>query len=281
MRYVLLILGCFSTLLGMVRAQGSSPLMVTKVLDHEVVRIVTVTGGGSGIVVTEDGLILTNYHVVRQPDGDANGVVDVYLGADGQVQQYSARLVEGDVGRDLALYAIEGSGSGMPASGPFRYLALGDYRAMDLQPEDQVTVWGYTSDAWGNTSSEELHHVALSGLVLASKLVESRGEVLGFVDPNDLNEKLDTLERNVTAADQLPEGDWWIATSADLAFGMSGGAVVDCAGVVVGLAHSRYTDPLTGEEVSIVRSMQQARDWLEERGIGLVSDRSSCATDGS
>jgi len=67
-------------------------------------------GGGSGFVITADGLIVTNYHVVEDTDE-----VMVRL----QGREYEAKVVGTDPPTDLALLRVD-------VGHPLEYLALGD-----------------------------------------------------------------------------------------------------------------------------------------------------------
>ncbi len=67
-------------------------------------------GGGSGFVITSDGLLVTNYHVVSEAD-------EVTVGLEGR--QYKAKVVGTDPPTDIALLRID-------AGHPLEYLALGD-----------------------------------------------------------------------------------------------------------------------------------------------------------
>ncbi len=67
-------------------------------------------GGGSGFVITTDGLVVTNYHVVSDAD-------EVTVGLEGR--QYKAKVVGTDPPTDIALLRID-------AGRPLKYLALGD-----------------------------------------------------------------------------------------------------------------------------------------------------------
>jgi serine protease Do len=68
-------------------------------------RPFTRQGAGSGVIVTEDGYILTNNHVV---DGADEGGVEVTLG-DGK-RKFEARVIGKDPQTDLALIKIEAKG---------------------------------------------------------------------------------------------------------------------------------------------------------------------------
>lgn len=87
-------------------------------------------GGGTGFFVTEDGLILTNKHVVI--DSDARYIVVTDAG-----DEYEATVLATDVFLDLAVLKIEGSG--------FPTVMLGD--------SDRVKT-GQSVIAIGNTLSE-------------------------------------------------------------------------------------------------------------------------------
>jgi S1-C subfamily serine protease len=75
-------------------------------------RRAQVTSLGSGVILRDDGLIVTNYHVIEGADR-----VRVAL-ADGS--ELSAVLLLGDPAADLALLRVEGSGQPLPS------LSLGD-----------------------------------------------------------------------------------------------------------------------------------------------------------
>ncbi len=98
---------------------------VTAMVREAVVRIETDLGSGSGFLISADGLILTNNHVVR----DA-GEITVYL-EDGT--SYPATVEARDLVRDLALVKIEASN--LP------YLEMGD--PVEVSLGQQVVVLGF------------------------------------------------------------------------------------------------------------------------------------------
>jgi serine protease Do len=81
-------------------------------------------GGGSGFVISADGLVVTNYHVVQEAD-------EVQVRLEGR--EYEAELVGSDPPTDLALLQVD-VGHELP------FLALGDSDA--LRPGDWVMAIG-------------------------------------------------------------------------------------------------------------------------------------------
>ncbi|MDF2549415.1 MAG: htrA [Chlamydiales bacterium] len=76
----------------------------------------SITGQGSGFIVSADGYILTNNHVVR----DAESIQVVMNNG----KEYEARMIGQDANTDLAVIKIEGQN--------YPYLPLGDSDALDV-----------------------------------------------------------------------------------------------------------------------------------------------------
>lgn len=93
---------------------GVSPAVVSIFLRRQNRRRFEPAGAGSGIVMTPDGYILTNFHVIQHAD-----VIDVVF-TDGS--RYQAAVVGLDPASDLAV--IRAAASGLP------YLSLGDSAAL-------------------------------------------------------------------------------------------------------------------------------------------------------
>src|SRR5258706_10683616 len=108
-----------------------------------VVKIEAQRGGGSGVVFTPDGLVLTNHHVV---DGASH--VTVVL-PDGRSMR--ADLVGQDAETDLAVVRIDAS-----SSAPLAWATLGDSRAVRV---------GKIAIAIGNPYG--FHHSVTAGVVSA------------------------------------------------------------------------------------------------------------------
>ncbi len=70
------------------------------------------TGIGSGFIVSQDGLVITNEHVI-------SGATDIKVTIGGKEKEYNAKVVGADYDLDLAVLKIEGASS-LP------YLKMGD-----------------------------------------------------------------------------------------------------------------------------------------------------------
>ena len=77
---------------------GVSTNLTTDIMGYEV----EATGGGSGFIITEDGYILTNHHVI---DGADSIVITTYDGA-----TFDAELVGCDDTNDIAVLKIDAAG---------------------------------------------------------------------------------------------------------------------------------------------------------------------------
>ncbi|PQM28566.1 protease [Sphingopyxis lindanitolerans] len=82
-------------------------------------------GGGSGFLISDDGYIVTNNHVVTGgPRGDAVNLVSVTL-TNGK--EYKARIVGRDVASDLALLKIDATGMPFVKFGDSAKARVGDW----------------------------------------------------------------------------------------------------------------------------------------------------------
>jgi serine protease Do len=107
---------------------------------------------GSGVIVDEDGWIVTNYHVIQRASK-----INVVL-ADGS--QYQATYVSGDEKNDLVLLKID-------AKKPLPYVAIAS---------DREAMLGETVIAVGNPFG--LEHTVTKGIISAKKRKYSAGDVV-------------------------------------------------------------------------------------------------------
>ena len=160
---------------------------------------------GSAVVIRADGVVVTNYHVIRY-DNEDRLYDEIILslpssGAQAASQErYRLRPVVINKEYDLALLRVVGDESGRPASGSLRLPAieLGDSRKIELMEE--IVIIGFPGKG-GETVTVN------SGMV----------------------EGIDKLEE-------------WIKTDARLMRGNSGGAAVDREGRLIGIPSKVVAD---------------------------------------
>ncbi len=154
---------------------------------------------GSGTIISSDGLILTNAHVVEVDQlcpYDTIGVAVLGRSDEPPELLYIADLLVLDSALDLAVVRIAADLDGAAVTVDLPFMALGDSASVDLG--DQLRVLGYPGIG-GDT------------ITLTS------GTVSGF-----------TEERDIT-------GRAWIKTDATISGGNSGGSAVDSDGNLVGV----------------------------------------------
>lgn len=161
-------------------------------------------GAGSGTIVSEDGFVLTNFHVLDDGTGTAVPWAAIFVSDPAAPDRapyfrYWARFVDGDPVHDFALVEIveDAEENPLPPGTTFASVAIGDSGA--LLPGDPITVVGYPG---------------ISGATITF----TSGIVSGF-----LGEDLEA------------GGKQWIKTDAKLARGNSGGGAFDQSGVLVGI----------------------------------------------
>jgi S1-C subfamily serine protease len=176
---------------------------------------------GSGTIISPDGLILTNHHVIdmathraqldaweAQASSDGEPLTFVLdesriliLGTDGASAPepaYTAEVVAEDLAFDLAILRITGDEYGVPLSGPdaLPFVPLGD--SSTVRQGDPIDLFGYP-------------------MIGGDTLTYTNGVVSGF-----------NSEEGV-------DGPAWITTNATMAGGSSGGAALDRAGRLIGV----------------------------------------------
>ncbi|MEZ4422892.1 MAG: trypsin-like peptidase domain-containing protein [Gemmatimonadota bacterium] len=159
-------------------------------------------GGGSGFLISADGYIMTNNHVVA----DADEINVRFL--DGRVQ--SATLVGADPTTDVAVIRVDGSS--------YPFLAFGS--SDEVRVGEWVLAVGNPGFGGGNT----LDYTVTAGIVSA------KGRPLQLLQ-NEL--------QNDPRYNQDGQGSWaiedFIQTDAVINPGNSGGPMVDLRGQVVGI----------------------------------------------
>lgn len=152
-------------------------------------------GSGSGVIISEDGYIVTNNHVVDNADK-----IDVILP---DKRSLEAKVIGRDANTDLALIKIEGTG--------FPIVKLGN--SDNVRVGEWVLAVGYP--------------FALNTTVTAG-IVSAKGRQIGILDQGN-NQDRDREPQARTAIESF------IQTDAAINRGNSGGALVNTRGELIGV----------------------------------------------
>ncbi|URM90833.1 trypsin-like peptidase domain-containing protein [Streptomyces sp. MRC013] len=203
-------------------AQAVSPSIVE-------IRAASGSGGstGSGVVITGDGEVVTNHHVIAGASG-----IEVRLG-DGTVR--AADVVGTDPVKDLALIRLRGA-EGLKAA------VLGD--SDTVRVGDQVVAIG---------SPEGLTTTVTSGIVSA---LDRDVTVTGDGGDSGRTDRRNRTSGHGGATGSPPAAYKAIQTDAALNPGNSGGALINLKGEVIGINSAMYspdaaTDPAGAGSVGL------------------------------
>ncbi len=204
-----------------------------------------IVGAGSGTIVSADGFVLTNFHVVGDvetgfaDEWHAIATTDPAHPDRPPEHRYWARYVGGEPLYDLAIVQIveDAEENALAPGTTFPFLAVGDSNG--VYPGDPVFVFGYPG---------------ISG----STITFTQGSISGF------------LGEDLTAG-----GKQWIKTDAKLARGNSGGTAVDEQGLLVGIPTLRYQTEDGGyiEAQDYLRPVALAWPLLEQYVANVADGR--------
>ena len=167
----------------------------------------TSAASGSGFVLTTDGYIVTNYHVIEDAVKDSSVTVEVSF-ANGD--KYSATVVGGEQDNDVAVLKIEAGG--------LTPVTLGDSGKL---------VVGESVYAIGNPLGELTYS-------LSDGLVSALDRLITTSSTNPSTGKTETTTLNV------------LQTNCAINPGNSGGPLFDSYGNVVGIVSAKYTRSQSG-----------------------------------
>ena len=188
----------------------------------------TSAASGSGFVLTQDGYIVTNYHVIEDAVDDSSVSIEVSF-ADGA--QYTATLVGGEQDNDVAVLKIDATG--------LQPVTLGD--------SDQLVV-GETVYTIGNPLGELTYS-------LSNGLVSALDRLITTSSTNQTTGQTETTTLNV------------LQTNCDINPGNSGGPLFDSYGNVVGIVTAKYTQTSSGvsaEGLGFALPINDLKDIIEE-----------------
>jgi hypothetical protein len=163
---------------------------------------------GSGVIIRADGIIVTNYHVIRHDDDDklydelSFSLPSLSSDPAGESLRYRLEVIMTSKQHDLALLkiAFDRTGRALPASMRFPAIEFGDSRRLKLM--DELIIIGYPGKA-------------------GSDVTVNKGMIEGIDSASE-----------------------WIKTDARLMRGNSGGAAVNREGRLVGIPSKVIVDTL-------------------------------------
>jgi len=183
------------------------------------------TAEGSGIIISKDGMILTNYHVVIENEELNNSIKEsayqicLVDNSDEKPDcSYVAKLIAHNKDLDVALLKIQNIPE-LNNLQTFPFLNLN--RIDNTKTGDQITAFGFPGIG-GDT------------------ITITSGSVSGKVDRNNIR---------------------WIKTDAVISFGNSGGAAIDKNGDVVGITTEVASDFLGS--LGYIISASSLVDWID------------------
>ncbi|MEV7833881.1 trypsin-like peptidase domain-containing protein [Streptomyces subrutilus] len=207
---------------------------VAEQVSPSVVRIDTSTGSGqgtgSGIVLTADGEIVTNNHVV---DGASQVQVTT---SDGK--KYSAKIVGTDPDKDLALIKVQGASGLKPAK-------LGD--SGGLKVGDQVVAIGSPDRLTGTVTSGIVSALEREVNVPKSEQQSPQSQQQGGGFPFSYGGRQFNGDTGSNTTSYKA-----IQTDASLNPGNSGGALVNMNGEIVGMPSAIYSPSSSGSSAGSV-----------------------------
>lgn len=160
---------------------------------------------GTGFFVSEDGLIMTNKHVISQVCGNPSSTQNLVLATDYQNKAYELQLVTVDPTSDLALMKVKDRGSN-------------SFTKVNFYPSDQIKL-GMPVIAIGNALGE-LKNTVTAGIISGTNRNVSSSD----------NSNLNTECGGYSAFD-----DGLIQTDAAINSGNSGGPLFSRTGLLIGV----------------------------------------------
>ena len=186
---------------------------------------------GSGSVLTPDGYILTNYHVMADTEGSGNlynkgGMAMIAVNDPSDLHAlpvftYQAHLVQFDATLDLAVLKIVAPidhESPLPADLDLVTMAIAD--SSQVQFNDDIECLGFPG-------------------IGGDSVTFIRGVISGFLDEG-------------------PRGPAWFKTDAQINHGNSGGAAINDQGEMIGVPTRISSDPQAGGIIGLIRPINLA-----------------------
>ncbi len=196
-------------------------------------------GSGSGTFISADGLILTNFHVVGDPDtGELyrqDGLVGIGViedPAEPAIPRFYAQVVVSDPSLDLAAVRVVSylDGDSLPSNLNLTYISFGD------------------SDTLG--FGDDIITIGFPGVGIVDEVVSltyTEGIVAGFVSEGGVKV--------------------WIKTDALTGPGNSGGMVINDEGEIIGVHTAGSSDPQSAARISLERPINLAYELIRQAQV--------------
>lgn len=179
---------------------------------------------GSGAIISEDGIILTNHHVISRKDPlsgeelDTSFIICLTETTNKEpVCKYTADLISSNEDLDIALLKIN-TIDGYSEKEKFPYLPLNSDD--NTSNNDQINILGYPSIG---------------------------GETI-------------TITQGIISGQEEKYNKKWIKTDAVMSFGVSGGVAIDEAGGVIGVATRAHSDLVAS--LGYIINIISCNDWI-------------------
>lgn len=196
-------------------------------------------GSGSGTFISADGLVLTNFHVVGDPETEElyrqDGLVGIGVIEDPKepaIPRFYAQVVASDPSLDLAVVRAVSylDGDSLPSRLNLTYIPFGDSDTLDF--------------------GDDIISIGFPGVGIVDEVVSltyTEGHVAGFVSEGGVKV--------------------WIKTDALTAPGNSGGMVINDKGELIGVHTAGSSDPQSAARISLERPINLAYKLIRQAQV--------------
>jgi S1-C subfamily serine protease len=218
---------------GRDRALASAAFVATLDQDGEMM------GSGSGTFISADGLVLTNFHVVGDPDTEElyrqDGLVGIGVIEDPTepaIPRFYAQVVVGDPSLDLAVVRVVSylDGDSLPSNLNLTYIPFGDSETLGF--------------------GDDIISIGFPGVGIVDEVISltyTEGSVAGFVSEGGMKV--------------------WIKTDALTGPGNSGGMVINDEGEIIGVHTAGSSDPQSAARISLERPINLAYELIRKAQV--------------
>lgn len=194
------------------------PSMATINVEYEVTyfgRTQTATGSGSGIIISEDGYILTNNHVINSIDSSFYQVTDatsITVTVFGDNTEYKAEVIGSDTQTDLAVLKIDKSNLTPAEIGDSNSILVGEFVLAignSYGLEYSVTAGIISALNREMTVENTTYNVIQADCAINSgnsggALVNSKGQVIGITTLKMSGDSIEGLSFAIPISDAVP-----------------------------------------------------------------------------